>query len=105
MRLATQPIPKRENFKYLVSIIQSSGDIDDDVTHRIGVAWTKWRLASRVLCDKKIPPKLKGKFYRLVVRPSLLYGVECWPIKNAHVQKMHVVEMRMLRWDSIKDLC
>ncbi|KAG5601615.1 hypothetical protein H5410_032985 [Solanum commersonii] len=31
----------------------------DDVTHRIGVAWMKWRLASGVLCDKKIPPRLK----------------------------------------------
>ncbi|KAG5615983.1 hypothetical protein H5410_015807 [Solanum commersonii] len=58
----------------------------------------KWRLASGVLCDKKIPTKLKGKFYRVVVRPTLLYGAECWPVKNAHVQKMHVAEMRMLRW-------
>ncbi|KAG5619034.1 hypothetical protein H5410_018858 [Solanum commersonii] len=41
---------------------------------------------------------LKGKFYRVVVRPALLYGAECWPVKNAHVQKMHVAEMRMLRW-------
>jgi hypothetical protein len=98
VRLAPQPIPKTESFKYLGSIIQSSGDIDDDVTHRIGAAWLKWRLASGVLCDKKVPPKLKGKFYRMVVRPALLYGVECWPVKNSHVQKMHVAEMRMLRW-------
>ncbi|KAG5581032.1 hypothetical protein H5410_051659 [Solanum commersonii] len=98
VRLATQIIPKKESFKYLGSVIQGSGDIDDDVTHRIGVAWRKWRLASGVLCDKKIPHKLKGKFYRVVVRPALLYGAECWPVKNAHVQKMHVAEMRMLRW-------
>ncbi|WMV29422.1 hypothetical protein MTR67_022807 [Solanum verrucosum] len=91
-------IPKKESFKYLGSVIQGSGDIDDDVTHRIGVAWMKWRLASGVLCDKKIPPRLKGKFYRVVVRPALLYGAECWPVKNSHVQKMHVAEMRMLRW-------
>ncbi|KAG5613703.1 hypothetical protein H5410_013527, partial [Solanum commersonii] len=98
VRLATQIIPKKESFKYLGSVIQENGDIDDDVIHRIGVAWTKWRLASRVFCDKKIPPRLKGKFYRVVVRPTLLYGTECWPLKNAHVQKMHVAEMRMLRW-------
>ncbi|KAG5611654.1 hypothetical protein H5410_022935 [Solanum commersonii] len=72
--------------------------LTSNVTHRIGVAWRKWRLASGVLCDKKIPHKLKGKFYRVVVRPALLYGAECWPVKNAHVQKMHVAEMRMLRW-------
>ncbi|KAG5613725.1 hypothetical protein H5410_013549 [Solanum commersonii] len=62
-----------------------SGDIDDDVTHRIGVAWMKWRLASGVLCDKKIPPRLKGKFYRVVVRPALLYGAECWRYQELHM--------------------
>ncbi|XP_015158910.1 uncharacterized protein [Solanum tuberosum] len=65
VRLATQSIPKKESFKYLGSVIQGSGDIDDDVTHRIGVAWMKWRLASGVLCDKKIPPKLKGEMRML----------------------------------------
>ncbi|KAL3351497.1 hypothetical protein AABB24_019876 [Solanum stoloniferum] len=98
VRLAAQVIPKKESFKYLGAVIQGSGDIDDDVTHRVGAAWMKWRLASGVLCDKKIPPKLKGKFYRVVVRPAMLYGAECWPVKNAHVHKMHVAEMRMLRW-------
>ncbi|KAG5627985.1 hypothetical protein H5410_013203 [Solanum commersonii] len=74
VRLATQIIPRRESFKYLGSVIQGSGDIDDDVIHRIGVAWMKWRLASGVLCDKKIPSRLKGKFYRVVVGPAMLYG-------------------------------
>ncbi|KAG5619478.1 hypothetical protein H5410_019302, partial [Solanum commersonii] len=76
---------------------RGSGDINDDVTHRIGVAWTKWRLASGVLCDKKIPPKLKGKFYRVVVRQSLVVGAECWR-SELTCSKLHVAEMRMLRW-------
>ncbi|KAG5578791.1 hypothetical protein H5410_049418 [Solanum commersonii] len=89
---------KYQNTNCIREKILRSGDIDEDVTHRIGVAWMKWRLASGVLCDKKIPSRLKGKFYRVVVRPALLYGAECWPVKNAHVQKMRVAEMRMLRW-------
>ncbi|XP_059313669.1 uncharacterized protein LOC132064632 [Lycium ferocissimum] len=43
-------------------------------------------------------PRLKGKFYRVVVRPTLLHRAECWPVRNAHVQKMNMKEMRMLRW-------
>ena len=34
----------------------------------------------------------------MVVRPTLLYGVECWPIKRSHLQRMKVAEMRMIRW-------
>ncbi|KAK4710207.1 hypothetical protein R3W88_004720 [Solanum pinnatisectum] len=40
VRLDTHAISKRDNFKYLGSIIQRSGDIDDDVTpDRIGAVW------------------------------------------------------------------
>ncbi|XP_070034694.1 uncharacterized protein [Nicotiana tomentosiformis] len=74
------------------------GEINEDITHHIGMGWMKWRLTSAVLCDKKVPPKLKGKFYRVVVRPTMLYEVECWLVKIAHVQKMKVAVMRMLIW-------
>ena len=48
-----------EKFKYLGSIIEENEDIDEDVNHRIGVEWQKWKCAFGVLCDKKIPVWLK----------------------------------------------
>ena len=57
----------------------------------------KWRQASGVLCDKTVPQKLKGKFYRTSIRPAMLYGAECWSTKR-HVQQISVAEIRMLRW-------
>ncbi|XP_019259253.1 PREDICTED: uncharacterized protein LOC109237399 [Nicotiana attenuata] len=98
VRLDSQVIPKRGSFKYLGSVIQGNREIDEDVTHRIGAGWMKWRLTSGVFCDKYLRPRLKGKFYRAVVRPTMLYGVECYPVKNSHVQMMKVADMRMLRW-------
>ncbi|XP_070026013.1 uncharacterized protein [Nicotiana sylvestris] len=98
VRLGSQVIPKRDSFKYLGLVIQGDGEIDEDVTHRIGAGWMKWRLASGVLCDKKVPPILKGKFYRAVVRPAMLYRAECWSVKNSHIQRLKVAKMRMLRW-------
>jgi hypothetical protein len=50
------------------------------------------------VCDKKVPQKLKGKFYRMAIRPAMLYGAECWPTKRRHVQQLSVAKMRMLRW-------
>ncbi|KAF3652458.1 putative midasin-like isoform X7 [Capsicum annuum] len=46
----------------------------------------------------QVLPKLKGKFYRVAVRPTMLYGAKCWPVKNSHIQKLKVAEVRMLRW-------
>nr|XP_016496967.1 PREDICTED: uncharacterized protein LOC107815839 [Nicotiana tabacum] len=77
VKLDTLVIPKRSSFKYLGSIIHGNEDNDENITHRIGIGCMKWRLASSILCDKNIPPELKGKFYRVVVRLTVLYGAEC----------------------------
>jgi hypothetical protein len=95
-------IPQVTQFKYLESIVQNDGEIEADVSHRIQAGWLKWRRASRVLCDKRVPLKLKGKFYRTAVRPAMLYGTKCWAVKSQHENQVSVAEMRMLRWMSGK---
>ncbi|KAF3638257.1 putative arabinogalactan peptide 20-like [Capsicum annuum] len=75
--------------------LEGGGEIKENVSKRIGAGWMKWRLASGVLCDRKVPFKLKGKFYRVAVHPAMLYGAECWPVKNFHIQRLKVTEMRI----------
>jgi hypothetical protein len=78
-------IHMNDTFRYLRSMFQSEGEIDEDVIHRIRAGWIKYRQASGVLCDKKVPNKLKDKFYRIAIRPAMMYGAECWAIKGQHV--------------------
>jgi hypothetical protein len=61
-------------FQYLESMLQSDGEIDEDVSHRIRAGWVKWRQAYDILCDKMVPNKLKGKFYRMVIIHAMMYG-------------------------------
>ncbi|KAL5146025.1 Retrovirus-related Pol polyprotein from type-1 retrotransposable element R2 [Glycine soja] len=98
VKIGDQIIPQVTRFKYLGSVIQDDGEIEGDVNHRIQAGWMKWRKASGVLCDAKVPIKLKVKFYRTAVRPAILYGTECWAVKSQHETKVGVAEMRMLRW-------
>lgn len=56
----------------------------------------KGRLIFDVLCDKNMSPKHEVNFH-IVVRLTILYGVECWLVKK-FIQKMKIAEMRMLRW-------
>ena len=98
MSLESQVVSKKDTFRRLGSMLQRDGDIDANVSHRIKAGWIKWRQASVIVCDKRVPQKLKGKFYRTAIRPAMLYGAECWPTKIPHVQQLSVIEMRMLRW-------
>ena len=91
-------IPKVEKFKYLGSIVQQNGEIEEDINQRIKVGWQKWKHVTGVLCDKRILVGLKGKVYRTEIRPAILYGSECWPVKRTQVQRLMVAEMRMIRW-------
>jgi hypothetical protein len=97
VKLDSQVVPKKDTFRYLGSILQKNEDIDEDVNHIIKAGWLKWRQAFGVLCDPRVPLKLKGKFYRTAIRPAMLYRAECWHTKRRHVQQLSVAEMRMLR--------
>ena len=83
-----QVVPQKDIFRYLGSMLQKYGDIDEDVRHRISAGWLKWRQASGILCDRRVPQKLKGKFYRTAIRPAMLYGAECCPAKRRRVQQL-----------------
>jgi hypothetical protein len=73
---------KKDTFRYLESMLQKDGDIDEDVSYRIKAGWIQWRQASDVLCDPRVSLKLKGKFYRTTIRLTILYGAECCPTKR-----------------------
>lgn len=51
--------------------------IDVDATHRIRVGFSKSRQVSGAVCDKQVPIKLKGKYYKTVARPAFFYRSEC----------------------------
>jgi hypothetical protein len=82
VRLDGQVVLKKDTFRYMGSMLQKNGDIDEDVSHRMKAAWLKWHQGSGVLCDPRVPLKLKGKFYKTAIRPAKLYGAECWPTKR-----------------------
>ncbi|KAL1448427.1 hypothetical protein WDU94_003661 [Cyamophila willieti] len=87
-----------DKFKYLGSTIDSKGELDCEIAHRINAAWMNWKKMTGVLCDRRMNVRLKGKIHKTVVRPAMLYGAESWALKKVHEKKLEVAEMRMLRW-------
>ncbi|KAL5553829.1 hypothetical protein UlMin_041230 [Ulmus minor] len=54
------------------------------------------KLTSRVLCDRRMPARLKGKCYRTIVRPFMLFSSKCRATMRQHTHKMTVAKMCML---------
>jgi hypothetical protein len=41
VRLDGQVVPKKDTFRYLGSMLQKDGDINEDLSHRIKTGWLK----------------------------------------------------------------
>ncbi|MCI4382174.1 hypothetical protein PGIGA_G00260740 [Pangasianodon gigas] len=76
VRLQGEEVKKVQEFKYLGSTVQSIGECGKEVKKRVQAGWNGWRKVSGVLCDRKISARIKGKVYKTVVRPAMLYGLE-----------------------------
>ncbi|KAK3531229.1 hypothetical protein QTP70_015226, partial [Hemibagrus guttatus] len=76
VRLQGEEVKKVQEFKYLGSTVQSNGECGKEVKKRVQAGWNGGRKVSEVLCDRKISARIKGKVYRTVVRPAMLYGLE-----------------------------
>ena len=98
MVLDGEIIKKVDRFKYLGSLVDETGSVEGEIKSRIQSGWKNWREMSGILCDRKVPVKLKGKVYKTAVRPAMLYGIETLPVKKANESRLNVAEMKMLRW-------
>ena len=86
-----------ETFKYLGVTISAKWDSEEAVRARVRAAWMRWREISGVICDKKMPRKLKVRLYKTVIRPIILYGAETWTMNKKEEKILETTEMRMLR--------
>ena len=60
-------LPTVTSFKYLGSIFTSEGGSQADVNNRIRIGWMKWKEVSGVMCDRKMPAKLKDKVFKPII--------------------------------------
>ncbi|KAK3521104.1 hypothetical protein QTP86_001893 [Hemibagrus guttatus] len=97
VRLQGEEVKKVQEFKYLGSTVQSNGECGKEVKKRVQAGWNGWRKVSGVLCDQKISARIKGKVYRTVVRPAMLYGLETVSLRKRQELELEVAELKMLR--------
>ena len=70
---------------------------DEEVRRRIQAGWMSWKKVSGVLCDRKLSARVKGKMYKNVVRPAMLYGMEAVAVTERQMEKMEVAELKKVK--------
>ena len=55
------------HFKYLGSKVEETGGTTTEISQRVSAAWRNGKRCSGVLCDRRMPVKLKGKVDKTVV--------------------------------------
>ncbi|KAK2899617.1 hypothetical protein Q8A73_012746 [Channa argus] len=97
VRLQGAEVKKVQDFKYLGSTVQSNGECGKEVKRRVQAGWNRWRKVSGVLCDKRVSARMKGKVFKTVVRPAMLFGLETVALKKRQEAELEVAELKMLR--------
>ena len=98
VKMEDTKVPRVKKFKYLGSMVQESGGCEREVKKRVQAGWNGWRRVSGVICDRRLPARVKGKVYSSVVRPAMVYGLETVAVTKKQVEEMEVAEMKMLRF-------
>ena len=78
VKMEDTKVPRVKEFKYFGSTVQESDSFERKVKRRVQAGWNKWRKASGVICDRRLPATVQGKVYSSVVRPAIMYDLRRW---------------------------
>ena len=99
VKMQGEEVAKVEDFKYLGSTVQNNGECGREVKKRVQAGWNGWRRMPGAICDRRVPStRVKGKVYRVAVRPAMLYGLETVALTKRQDAEMEVAEWKMLRF-------
>ena len=76
VKMQREEVAKGEDLKCMGSTVQSNGECGREVKNMVQAGLNGWRRMSGVICDRRVPARVKGKVYKVAVRPAMLYWLE-----------------------------
>ena len=78
-------MPIVKEFKYLGSTVQENDSYEGEVKRKVQAGWNGCRKVSGVICDSRLPARVKRKVYSSAVRPAMVYGLETVAVTKKQV--------------------
>ena len=97
VQILGEELQRVHHVEYLGSSVEETGGMTTE-SSQSECSMRNWKRCSGVLYDRRLPMKLKGKVYKTVVSPALLYGAETWATTRGQEARLKVNEMRMQMW-------
>jgi hypothetical protein len=86
-----------KNVKYLGTTVTKDNLIEEEIKERIENGNQAFLANKMIFQSKLISKKSKIKLYKVLIRPVVVYGSECWTLTENIKQKLMVFERRILR--------
>ena len=81
------------SFKYLGSTIMSDNQIEKEITERIGIGNRCAFAINKVMTSRHISQGTKLQIYKIIIRPTVLYGCETWTLTKGSIKKLEILKM------------
>ena len=91
VKMEDTKVPRVKEFKNLGSTVQESGGCEREVEKRVQAGW---RRVSGVICNRRLPARVKEKVYSSMVRPAMVYGLKTVAVTKKQVEEMEVAEIK-----------
>ena len=73
-------------FNYLGSTLQSDGGMSTEINKRTQCGWNNWMKISVVLCDKRVPPQVKGNIHCKI---KVWFYIALYPVRWTAQSALH----------------
>ncbi|KAJ4431047.1 hypothetical protein ANN_19640 [Periplaneta americana] len=86
-----------EKFKYLGATVTNINDIREEIKRRINMGNACYYSVEKLFSSSLLSKNLKGRIYKTVILPVLLYGCETWTLTLREEHRLRVFENKVLR--------
>ena len=92
------PLEYVDHFNYLGRIVNTKGNIDEEIEHRNKSATGSfWELRARVFDNHDLNLLNKTSVYRSVIISTLTYSCQTWVPYKRHIRVLKRIQQRQLR--------
>lgn len=97
LQIENHVFQKVNNFTYLGVLLTNDNNEELEITNRLNAANRSLHACNKILSSKLLSRNTKVRVYKTIIRPTLMYGSECWVMSKKSEKRLVTFENKILR--------